>query len=81
MVYAYLFKWMVFAKESVDGVWKWGERVLPRVSSTHTWVLFTSTGAWDEHIRKVLDNGRKKVNRLIVTGILIWVLAGCCCWQ
>ena len=25
---------------------------------------FTSNGAWDEHIRKVLDNGRKKVNRL-----------------
>ena len=28
-------------------------------------VDLTSTGAWDEHNRKVLDNGRKKVNRVI----------------
>ena len=63
---------MVFARESVDGAWKWGEHFLPRVSKyTYLGVDFTSTGAW---IRKVLDNGRKKVNRFIVlsvTGILI----------
>ena len=54
---------MVFARESVDGAWKWGELFLPRVSKyTYLGVDFTSTGAWDEHIRKVLDNGRKKVN-------------------
>ena len=23
---------MVFAREAVDGAWKWGEHVLPRVS-------------------------------------------------
>ena len=31
---------------------------------TYFGVVFTSTGACDEHIRKVLDNGRKEVNRL-----------------
>ena len=25
---------MVFARESVDGAWKWGEHVLPRLSVT-----------------------------------------------
>ena len=25
---------------------------------------FSSNGAWDMHIKKLLDNGRKKVNRL-----------------
>ena len=76
VVYAYCCKWrlkanvsksavMVFARESVDGAWKWGEHSLPRVSKyTYLGVDFTSNGAWDEHIRKVLDNGRKKVNRL-----------------
>ena len=41
------------------------ECFLPRVSKyTYLSVDFTSTGACDEHIRKVLDNGRKKVNLL-----------------
>ena len=31
---------------------------------TYLGVDFTSNGVWDEHIRKVLDNGRKKVNWL-----------------
>ena len=76
MVYAYCCKWrlkanvsksevMLFARESVDWAWKWKERFLPRVSKyTYLGVDFTSTGAWDEHIRKVLDNGRKMVNRI-----------------
>ena len=25
---------------------------------------FASNGAWDVHLKKVLDNGRKKVNQL-----------------
>ena len=42
----------------------------------------TSTGAWDVHIKNVLDNGRRKVNQLhSVIGILVSVLAGCCCWR
>ena len=56
---------MVFARESVDGAWKWGEHVLFRVSNyTYLSVDFTSTGAWDVHIKNVLDNGRRKVNQL-----------------
>ena len=60
MVYAYSCKWrlkanvsksavMVFARESVDGAWKWGERFLPRVSKYTYLGVVTSTGAWDEH--------------------------------
>ena len=33
---------------------------------THTWgyIDFAECGAWDVHIEKVLDSGRKKVNQL-----------------
>ena len=56
---------MVFSRESVDGAWKWGEPILPSVSKyTYLGVNFTSTGAWDVHIKNVLDNGRRKVNQL-----------------
>ena len=56
---------MVCARESVEGVWKWGEQVLPRVSKyTYLGVDFMSNGAWDEHIKRILDNGRNKVNKL-----------------
>ena len=27
-------------------------------------MIFASNGAWDVHLKKVLDNGRKKVNQL-----------------
>ena len=52
---------MVFSRESVDGAWKWGEHVLPKY--TYLGVDFTGTGAWDVHIKNVLDNGRRKVNQ------------------
>ena len=64
VVHAYCRKWrlkdnvsksavMVF---SVDGAWKWGEHVLPRVSKyTYFGVDFTSTGAWDVHIKNLLE--------------------------
>ena len=56
---------MVFARELVDGAWKLGEYVLPRVSKyTYLGVDFTSTGAWDVHIKNVLDNGRRKIHEL-----------------
>ena len=33
---------------------------------------FACNGAWDVHLKRVLDNGRKKVNQLLsLTGILI----------
>ena len=76
VVHAYCQKWwlkanvsksavMVFSREPVDGAWKWGEHVLPRVSIyTYLGVDFTSIGAWDAHIKNVLDNSRRKVNQL-----------------
>ena len=52
---------MVFAKE---GTWKWGEHDLPTVAKyTYLGIDFASNGAWDGHIKKVLDCGRK-VNQL-----------------
>ena len=48
---------MVFSKDAVNGCWKCGEYSLPIVSS------YSYVG-WDMHIRKLLDNGRKRVNQL-----------------
>ena len=56
---------MVFSKNSVEGGWKWGEHTLPKVSNySYLGIDFASSGAWDVHLKKVLDNGRKKVNQL-----------------
>ena len=76
VVYSYCSKWrlranvsksavMVFSKDAVNGCWKWGEYSLPIVSSCSYLVIdFSRNGAWDMHIRKLLDNGRKRVNQL-----------------
>ena len=76
VVYSYCSKWrlranvsksavMVFSKDAVNGCWKWGEYSLPIVSSySYLGIDFSRNGAWDMHIRKVLDNGRKRVNQL-----------------
>ena len=46
-------------------VWKWGEHKLPKVSSyAYLGIDFACNGAWDVHLKRVLDNGRKKVNQL-----------------
>ena len=38
---------------------------LPIVSSySYLGIDFSRNGAWDMHIRKLLDNGRKRVNQL-----------------
>ena len=38
---------------------------LPKVSSySYLGIDFASNGAWDVHLKKVLDNGLKKVNQL-----------------
>ena len=56
---------MVFSKNSVEGGWKWGEHTLPKVSNySYLGIDFASNGARDVHLKKVLDNGRKKVNQL-----------------
>ena len=76
VVYSYCSKWrlranvsksavMVFSKVAVNGCWKWGEYSLPIVSSySYLGIDFSRNGAWDMHIRKLLDNGRKRVNQL-----------------
>ena len=39
---------MVFSKNSVESVWKWGEHKLPKVSNyTYLGIDFASNGAWD----------------------------------
>ena len=75
-VYSYCSKWrlranvsksavMVFCKDAVNGCWKWGEYSLPIVSSySYLAIDFSRNGAWDMHIRKLLDNGRNRVNQL-----------------
>ena len=76
VVYSYCSKWrlkanvtksavMVFTKEAVEGTWKWGEHDLPTVANyMFLGIDFASNGAWDGHIKMVLDCGRKKVNQL-----------------
>ena len=56
---------MVFSKNPVQGEWKWGECLLPRVSNyTYLGIDFACNGAWDVHIQKIRDNWKKKVNQL-----------------
>ena len=78
VVYSYCSKWrlranvsksavMVFSKDVVNGCWKCGEYSLPIVSSySYLGIEFSRNGTWDIHniIRKLLDNGRKRVNQL-----------------
>ena len=68
VVYSYCSKWrikanvtksavLVFSKDVVE----WGEHHLPTVTEyTYLGVDFASNGAWNGHIKKVLDSGRKK---------------------
>ena len=56
---------MVFARDAVEGDWKWGENSLPKVCKyTYLGIDFQCNGAWDAHIKRVVENGRKKVNQL-----------------
>ena len=76
VAHAYCCKWrlkanvsksavVVFARELVEGSWNWGEQVLPRLSKyTYLGVDFTSNGAWDKHVKRVLQNGRKKISQV-----------------
>ena len=38
--------------------------VFQKYVSSYLGIDFSSNGAWDMHIKKLLDNGRKKVNQL-----------------
>ena len=52
---------MVFSKNSVEDGWKWGQHILRKVSSyTNLGFDFACNGAWDVHLKRVLDNGRKR---------------------
>ena len=76
VVYSYCSKWrlkanvtksavVVFSNEVVEDNWKWGEHHLPTVNEyTYLGVDFASNGAWDGHLKKVLDSGRRRVDRL-----------------
>ena len=58
---------MVFSKEVVKGTctWKWGDKEIPRVVSyCHLGIEFANNGSWDSHLQKVINNGKKKLNRL-----------------
>ena len=78
VAHAYCCKWslsksavVVFARELVEGSWNWGEQALPRLSKyTYLGVDFTSNGAWDEHVKRVLQNGLVKCIVLLAIGIL-----------
>ena len=63
VVHAYCCKWrlkanvsksavMVFARDAVEGDWKWGENSLPKVCKyTYLGIDFQCNGAWDAHIK------------------------------
>ena len=53
---------VVFSKSKVPGSWTWGEHTIP--SSCYLGIDFTSDGGWDTHVKRVIRNGRKKVNQL-----------------
>ena len=55
----------MFGKDQVKGKWNWGDHVLTIVSNyTYLGVDFSYNGAWDTHIKKLIQNGKQKVNQL-----------------
>ena len=58
---------VVFSKVAIIDMcaWKWGDKVIPRVVSyCYLGIEFAENGSWDSHVQKVIDNGKKKLNRL-----------------
>ena len=56
---------VVFSNSKVPGSWIWGEHTIPQASSyCYLGIDFTSDGGWDSHVKRVISNGRKKVNQL-----------------
>ena len=57
----------IFLKSKVHtpGSWTWGEHTIPQASSyCYLGIDFASDGGWDSHVKRVVRNGRKKVNQL-----------------
>ena len=51
---------MVFAKNKVEGEWLWGEQKLYIVCSySYLGIDFACNGAWNIHVNKVIDSGRR----------------------
>ena len=47
------------------GKWNWGHHVLATVCNyTYLGIDFSYNRAWDTHIKKLIQNGKKKVNKL-----------------
>ena len=56
---------VVFSKSKVPGNWTLGEHTISQSSSyCYLGIDFTSDGGWDTHVKRVISNGRKKVNQL-----------------
>ena len=56
---------VVFSKSKVPGSWTWGEHTIPQASSyCYLGIDFTSDCGWDTHVKRMISNGRKKVNQL-----------------
>ena len=62
---AKVLQWFLPGSYIVEGSWNWGEQALPRLSKyLLIGVDYTSNGAWDEHVKRVLQNGRKKISQV-----------------
>ena len=71
---------MQFLCLEVEGKWNWGEHVLSIVSNyTYLGVDFSYSKAWDAYIKKMIQNGKKKVNQLnsIISNYYINLSANC----
>ena len=58
---------MVFAGKKIhgDGEWIWREHRLLRVCSySYLGIEFACNGAWDMHVKRIIDSGRKRLNQL-----------------
>ena len=56
---------VVFSNSKVPSSWIWGEHTIPQASSyCYLGIDFKSDGRWDNHVKRVISNGRKKVNQL-----------------
>ena len=58
---------VVFSKSKVHipSSWTLGKHTIPQASSyCYLGIDFASDGGWDIHVKRVISNGRKKVNQL-----------------
>ena len=56
---------VVFSKSKVPGSWTWGEHTISQASSCcYLRTDFSFDGGYDIHEKRVISNGKKKVNQL-----------------